>query len=153
MEYPKADVALLTSVPEEHLLSGLERCQKDGFVAYGTNAAMVLSELKQLVDADHRADILFYASHSAHPSAPIATHRAQFVDYDGAVSGGVKPAWRRYRPASTGSDTGWGGFYLVSDLRCLETPILIANLKKRENKGKFKKSFVPLGPILIDTPF
>jgi hypothetical protein len=151
MGEPKADVALLAPVPEEHLLSGLEQCRAEGFVAFGTDAGMVFSELKQLVDQGHPADILFYASRIS--NSRLATFRGRFVDYDGAVGGKSKPSWAKYRPASTSNDTSWSSFYLVREIHLLEIPLPIASLKKRGNKGKFKSTFVPLGPIIIDTPF
>jgi hypothetical protein len=151
VEESNADVALLAPVPEEHLQSGLERCRAEGFVAFGTDTAMVLSELKLLVDQEHPADILFYASRMS--GVLTATFRARFVDYEGAVSGKAKPGWAKYRPVSTGTDTNFSSFYLVREFRLLERPIAIASLNKRGNKGKFKSNFRPHGPIIIDTPF
>ena len=153
MEDAKADVALLAPVPEVHLLSGLDRCRETGFVAFGSNAGMVLSELKGLVDPAHQADILFYASISKHAGRPAARFRGRFVDFDGAVGGQAKKSWLEYRPISTANDDGWMGFYLVSDLRELELPVSLASLTKRGNHGKFSSMFVPFGPIIIDTPF
>jgi hypothetical protein len=153
MDEPNADVALLAPVPEEHLESGLKQCQAAGFVAFGTDSSMVLSELKQLVDQEHTADVLFYASQTSNSGSPKATFRARFVDYEGAVSGKAKPNWAKYRPESTVNDTIWSSFYLVRDIRLLEIPIPIASLKKRGDKGKFKSTFAPRGPIIIDTPF
>ncbi|WP_316197646.1 hypothetical protein [Bradyrhizobium sp. SZCCHNS2002] len=153
MTEPKADVALLTPVPEEHLQSGLETCTIEGFVAFGTDASMVLSELKYLVDQEHPADILFYASHTSQEGVRYATYRARFVDFDGAVGGRAKAAWAKYRPATTATDGDFTGFYLVRDFRLLASPIPISSLQKRGNKGKFKSSFHPEGPIIIDTPF
>jgi hypothetical protein len=117
MDQLTADVALLTPVPEHHLLSGLHQCEDTGFVAFGSDAGMVLSELKQLVDADHPADILFYASESASVGPPQATFRGRFVDYDGAVGGKAKAAWQKHRPPSTATDGPWMSFYLVSGLQ------------------------------------
>jgi hypothetical protein len=151
MEEPKADVALLAPVPEEHLQSGLVQCRTEGFVAFGSDAAMIFLELKQLVDQEHPADILFYASRAS--NSGLVTFRGRFVDYDGAEGGKAKPSWAKYRPVSTGSDTSWSSFYLVREIHLLEKPLPIASLRKRGNKGKFKSNFIPLGPIIIDTPF
>lgn len=134
-------------------MSGLDVCAKEGFVAYGTDAGLVLSELLHLVDDDHPADILFYASHPPDAGPPRATFRGPFVDYAGAVAGKAKATWTKYRPSSTAGDTAWSSFYLVSDLRILDGPISIATLGKRNNRGKFAKTFKPEGPIIIDTPF
>lgn len=150
---PTADVALLTPVPQQHLESGLQRCADTGFVAFGTDSGMVLSEFRMAVDADHPADILFYASETPKVGAPSATYRGRFAGFDGAVAGRAKKAWAQHRPPTTEHDGAWQSFYLVSDLRKLETAIPLTTLTKHGNKGKLAKAFVPLGPMIIDTPF
>ncbi len=153
MDQPTADVALLTPVPEQHLESGLKRCEETGFVAFGTDSGMVLSEFRNAVDADHPADILFYASESSRTGPPVATYRGRFVGYDGAVGGKAKLTWAKYRPPTTEHDGAWQSFYLVSDLRRLSGPVLLSGLTKHGNRGKLAKIFIPLGPLIIDTPF
>lgn len=150
---PKADVALLTPVPEMHLNAGLGVCAATGFVVFGSDAGMTLSELRQLVDPEHAADILFYGSHTHNGGPPAATFRGRFVDYDGAVAGKAKASWTKHRPPTTETDGPWLSFYLVSGLHKLETPVPISSLTKRGNKGKLAKNFVPEGPLIIDTPF
>ena len=151
--YPKADVALLTSVPEEHLIAGYETSKATNFVVFGTNAALVLLELKELVDETHQADILFYASHAKTGGPPRVSYRGRFVDYADAKRISDNGDWRKYRPESTQSDTQWGGCYLVRDLHKVEPPVLIASLKRRGGSSKLAKGFIPIGPIIIDTPF
>lgn len=153
MNQAKADIALLTPVPEEHLVSGIETCRETGFVSFGTEAGEVLSELRSLVDADHEADIYFYASQtSPGTSAKTVTYIARFVGYEGAPEA-KKKGWDKYRPRSTENDGKWSSFYLVSNLRRLDAPIAISSLPKRNGKGrKLAKSFIPIGPTLIDSP-
>lgn len=153
MDEPSADVALLTAVPEQHLISGLSQCGQTGFVAFGTDSGLVLSEFKHEVDTEHPADILFYASEAQRSGQPVATFRGRFVDYDGAIGGKPKPSWAAHRPPTTATDGAWQSFYLVSDLRRLETPVMLSTLSKRGAKGKLAKNFIPLGPLIIDTPF
>ena len=153
MDKPAADVALLTAVHEQHLKAGLETCAATGFVAFGTGAALPLLEFKALVDEEHQADILFYASHSQTGGPPRATYRGRFAGYAGAEKGEAKSAWQKHRPPSTDSDSDWDGFYLVRNFTRLEEPVLIAGLKKRGGRAKFNKVFVPHGPTIIDTPF
>lgn len=153
MDEPAADVALLTPVPEQHLIAGLETSDVTGLVVFGTDAALTLLEFSALVDEEHQADILLYASHSQIGGPPRATYRGRFAGYDGAEKGKAKAAWLKHRPPSTDSDSGWSGFYLVRNLKRLEQPVLIATLKKRGGGAKFAKTFVPIGPIVIDTPF
>lgn len=151
---PNADVALLTPVPEVHLMSGLKTCQETGYVAFGTEAGEVLSELRLEVDAEHQADVLFYASHSLlGGGAKTVTYRGRFAGYEGAREA-KKKGWDKHRPPTTQTDGIWSSFYLVSDLRLLDEPIAISTLPKRNGNGKrLAKTFVPLGPTLIDTPF
>jgi hypothetical protein len=153
MNEPLADVALLAPVHEQHLASGLEVSDATGFVAFGTDAALTLLEFRSLVDEAHQADILFYASHSQKGGPPRAAYRGRFAGYDGANMGKAKIAWLKHRPPSTHSDTAWSGFYLVRDLQRIEQPVLIAALKKRGGNAKLAKTFVPIGPLIIDTPF
>lgn len=154
MSEPTADIALLAPVPEEHLLWGLRTCQETGFVSFGTDAGEALSELRLYADADHPADILFYASHPKQGSAvKAATFRGRFVGYEGAVEA-RKKGWDKHRPKSTQTDGKWSSFYLVANLQRLDVPIPISSLPKRNGKGKkLAKNFVPIGPTLIDTPF
>ena len=153
MNEPLADVALLAPVHEQHLISGLETSDATGFVAFGTNAALTFLEFRSLVDEAHQADILFYASHSQKGGPPCAAYRGRFAGYDGADMGKAKIAWLKHRPPSTDSDTGWSGFYLVRNLQRIEQPVLIAALKKCGGRAKLAKTFVPIGPLIIDTPF
>jgi hypothetical protein len=154
MSEPTADIALLTPVPEVHLQEGLKTCETTGFVAFGTEAGMVLSELRLNVSSGHQADILFYASHPKQVGgAKVVTYRGRFAGYEGSPEA-KKKGWDKYRPATTETDGKWPSFYLVSDLQKLENPISIASLPKRNGHGKkLASNFIPIGPTLIDTPF
>jgi len=139
---------------EKHLVSGLTCCAKSGFVAFGTDAGMVLTAFRNHVGDKHVADILFYASHTSHGGGPpSATYRARFVCYDGAASGRAKPSWAKYRPDTTANDQKWLSFYSVSNLRLLDRPIILSSLTKLNNRGRLARNFIPIGPIIIDTPF
>jgi len=153
MNEPAADVALLAPVPLQHLESGLQICDADGFVVFGSDAGIMLSEFRNLVDAEHPADILFYASHTPIKGVPAATFRGRFVDYDEAKGGRAKKEWQQFRPPSTASDGTWMTFYRVTDLRALDAPVALSSLTKRGGKSKLATTFVPLGPLIIDTPF
>lgn len=154
MDEPNADVALLTPVPTEHLVSGVSVCAEHGFVTYGTNAGMVLAEFSHHVGGDSTADVLLYASGEPVSGVPKATYRARFVRYEGALANGkAGPSSSAYRPPSTVPDGAWQGFYVVSDLRRLNAAVELQTLSKLDAKGKLAKNFIPLGPIIIDTPF
>lgn len=153
MPEPNADVALLTPVPEEHLISGVETCAERGAAAFGTDAGMTLAEFAALA-RDSTADVLFYASHAATAGALAATYRARFLRYEGArANGKAGPSASDFRPPTTETDGPWQSFFVVSDLRKLETPIPLARLSKLNGKGKLSAMFKPHGPLIIDTPF
>jgi len=153
MREPTSDVCLLTPVPLQHLVSGMARCAETGLVVYGTNSGMVLSEFRAMVDEDHPADILFYASEDTAPGPPVAKFRGRFEGYREGRAGRADKEWAPHRPPTTETDGAWLSFYAVSNLRELETPIALATLSKRDAKGKLAKNFYPLGPVIIDTPF
>lgn len=153
MREPTADVALFAPVQEQHLEIGLERCAETGFLAFGTGSGMVLSEFKSPIDVDHPADILFHASESTRAGRPSATYRGRFSGFEGAVGGKAKFAWARYRPLSTANNGKWQSFYLFSDLKRLDAPVPLASLTKQGQRGKLAKTYIPHGPLLIDTPF
>ncbi len=128
---PNADVALLTPVPVEHLISGLAICAGQGFVTFGTDAGMTLAEFSHRVGNDSTADILFYASGTPVSGVPKATYRGRFVRYEGALANGkAGPSCAAYRPPSTITDGAFQGFYVVSDLRKLEVPVELRALSK-----------------------
>lgn len=153
MGEPTADIALLTPVPAQHLESGMKVCTETGFVAFGTDSGMVLSEFRLAVDEAQPADILFYASESSRLGPAAATYRGRFAGYDGAVSGRAKRDWAKHRPPTTEHDGAWQSFYLVSDLRKLDAPIVLTTLTKHGSAGKLSKTFIPLGPLIVDTLF
>jgi hypothetical protein len=153
MAEPDADVALLTPVPEEHLISGFDVCANLGSVAFGSDSVMVLSEYAHLV-VDSTAYVLFYASHSTASTTPAATYRARFVKYVGALATGkAPPSCCDVRPPSTVTDGPWQSFYVVNNLCKLDEPIPLTKLSKANVKTKLKANFVPLGPLIVATPF
>lgn len=154
MNGPNADVALLTPVPEIHLISGEVTCQKHGYVTYGTNAVDAIISFVQQIGDDAAADVLFYASGVPVAGAPKATYRARFERYVGAKIDGRAPAKEAvFRPPTTSSDGAWQSFYVVSRLTRLKNPVEIRTLTKLSATGKLKSNFVPLGPLVIETPF
>lgn len=154
MDEPNADVALLTPVPEIHLVSGEVTCREHGYVTYGTNAVDPMMLLVQQIGDDATADVLFYASGSPVSGVPKATYRARFERYLGGKSDGkAPPKEAAFRPPTTATDGAWQSFYVVSNLTRLAVPIEIQRLTKLSALGKLKANFVPLGPLVIETPF
>ena len=153
MSEADADVALLTPVPEEHLISGLDICNKIGSVAFGSDSVMTLSEFAHLV-SDSTAYVLFYASQSTVSKTPSATYRGRFVKYVGALATGkAPPSCSDFRPPTTATDGPWQSFYVVSDLCELDEPMPLNKLSKANVRTKLKANFVPLGPLIVAAPF
>ena len=154
IDEPDADVALLTPVPQQHLASGIEVCAALGRVTFGTDAGMALATFSHLVGKDSHADILFYASENPVSGTPKATYRGRFVQYVGALANGkASPSCAAFLPPTIANDGPWQSFYVVSDLRRLETPVALKKLSKLDAKGTLRANFIPLGPVVIDTPF
>lgn len=153
MSEAKSDFTMLTPVPEQHLVSGLEMSAREGFVTYGSDAALPWSELAHHVDDNNLAEILIYASESAIRGEPCATYTARFVSYNGAKSNGkAPPAIGKFRPSTTAADDAWQAFYVVSHLRMLDKPVPISSLRGKGQKTNFAQNFIPIGPTLIDQP-
>ena len=62
-------VALLTPVPVEHLLDGVEVCRREGKVAFGSQAFETFTRLDD--EAGPGTLVLIYASHSGEPATAI----------------------------------------------------------------------------------
>lgn len=152
-----AHVALLAPVPLEHLISGAKTCTKEGKVVFGSRAFDALAKLRDLADGAP-CDVLIYASDAKAGGPPKVTWRARYERFVEAKIG-RHPEGMKYRPASTGQYHGdnqghWYIFWEVTDLRPLDKDqqIEISKLKSVDQKGKFAKTFIPIGPIVVEAP-
>ncbi|MEG3153473.1 hypothetical protein [Sphingomonas sp. RB1R13] len=150
-----AHVAMLAPVPLEHLLSGRETSAKVGKVAFGSRAFEALHKLTELADGAP-CDVLIYASDAHLPGPPKVTWRARFERWVEAKAGG-HPAGMKYRPHTTSQHKAdnhghWFVFWEVTDLRELPPAehILISDLKGVDKRSKLAKTFIPLGPIVVE---
>jgi len=150
-----AHVALLAPVPLEHLISGAEVCAKEGKVAFGSRAFEAFAKLESLADGAV-CEVLIYASDAKSSGPPKVTWRAR---YEGFVEAkvGRHPAGMKFRPPTTaqyhGDNEGhWFIFWEVSNLRQLSASeqIEISKLKSEGAKGNLAKTFIPIGPIVIE---
>jgi hypothetical protein len=143
-------VALLAPVPEVHLLSGKEVCDKKGKVAFGSNDFELFLKLKQELPKGG-CDVLVYASHSERAtSAPTVTWRAVYLDFDDAQ----KPALQEFRPPSTITDKRWAIFWAVAELQCVPKAdqIEISSLRGYGKPQRYLTKFKPERPIPIEAP-
>ena len=156
--------ALLTSVPEMHLISGLEAiaAQLDSEelppdlspkVAYGSMDFEVFAEVEKLRNGK-AVDVFIYASEAKgdQPLNPEVTWRGLYIGCVGSRRGRY-PGKAIFRPQSTATDSPtWAVFWEVQQLERLKTPIPIGNLRPKNKKANCQPRFIPESPILIEYP-
>lgn len=148
-------LALLAPVPLIHLEDGVEVCEREGRVAFGSNAWEVFRRLDD--EAASRTPVLIYASHAAVTGRPRVTWMASYLRYVES-KGGAHPDRSRFRPRSTIENhedtTGhWAGFYEVEGLHRLAKDDCLEVRELRDRNGRrYRRDFVPEGPILVSFP-
>jgi hypothetical protein len=150
-------VALLAPVPLEHLIDGAQVCAHEGKVAFGSRAFETFVEL-DVARNSKPVDVCIYASH-AHEDGPIrATWAAKYIGYVKALNG-AHPDGAKYRPPSTfkypsDNEGHWAIFWEVTDLRRLpdDEAIPVREMRGWKHKTKYKRFFVPEGPVIIEQP-
>ena len=145
-------LALLTPVPADHLLSGLEVCAREGRVAFGSNNGLRLAELRHDLEGEE-CDVLFFASQEGLSGPTKVTWVGRFKGLR-EPRNGRHPEHERLRPLTTDGDGAWMIFYEVSDLRKLGPgeAIPIASLKSSTGK-KLSATYIPEGPLIVETPW
>jgi len=142
--------ALLTPVPEIHLVEGLEVCRRRGKVAFGSQAWAVFDELDNI--AGPGASVLIYASMTSRLGAPAIGWTGKYQQYVTSRAGS-HPARARFRPASCKDEDAsgyWAGFYEITDLRELpdDECFLIRSLRAKGGSS-FNDEFIPRGPVIL----
>lgn len=147
-------VALLAPVPLEHLQSAVDVCAKEGKVAFGSRAFEALDRLRTEA-GDAPCDVLIYASDGKASGPPKVTWRARYERFVEAKVG-RHPEGMKYRPPTTANYSGdnhghWYIFWEVSDLWELSDSdqIEISKLNAISSKKKLAKTFIPIGPIIV----
>jgi hypothetical protein len=147
------DIALLAPVPLRHLRDGQSTCLATGKVAFGTekfeNTFLPLEAQRKGM----LVDTYFYASHAEKLQLVVSWH-GLYIGYVDAVPPGLHPAGMKYRPASTITDTRFGMFYEITDLRPLaeHEQLRLINLTGFRKKKAYGPTFIPEGPMLIKHP-
>lgn len=153
MERCVSDLALLAPVPLVHLQDGQGVCanRRLARVAYGSRNWQLFEKLDALRGADC-IDVLIYASH-VNDLHKVASWSARYVGHVRSTAGGLHPDGEKYRPPSTrGESDYWAVFWQVSDLRPLESPVLLTSLRGLESDCNYDGGFIPEGPMLIQHP-
>lgn len=147
-------VALLASVPEEHLLSGTRTLQRAGKVAFGSRNWELFNSLESILSGEE-CDVLIYASDAVRPvNPPSVTWAARYLGSSVAKNGAHKDGMM-YRPESTlkyplDNKGNWILFWEVDSLRLLESPIRISSLRGSEKPKRYLTEFIPHGPVLLE---
>lgn len=156
--------AILASVPEKHLISGVEaiaaQLESDELppdhlpkVAFGSMDFEVFGEAEKLRDGK-AIDVFIYASHAKgdQPLNPQVMWRGLYAGYV-ASRRGRYPGQAIHRPKSTVTDTPtWAVFWEMQELEQLLKPIPIGSLRGKNKKTNYPARFIPEGPVLIEYP-
>jgi hypothetical protein len=155
--------AVLASVPETHLLAGLEaiaaQLESDDIstqtlpkVAFGSMAFDVLRKADELRKTQ-AVEVLIYASESEEdqPINPEACWRARYIGHLPSRNGRY-PGKAQFRPKVADKPI-WAIYWEVQALEKLKNPVAIASLQGLGQKNNLKSRFIPEGAVLIEYPF
>lgn len=150
-------ICLLAPVPEEHLESGLQICQTQGKVVFGSRSWETFRKLDDLLEESDRCDALIYASDAkVMVRSPTVTWRATYLGHTNSINGAHKDGMK-YRPQSTASYPAdnrghWAVFWEVGGLRRLEGQerIPISALISYDGTRRYLKNFIPHGPVIVE---
>jgi hypothetical protein len=155
-----ANIALLASVPAEHLKSALQLLKTEQKVAFGSMNYLLFQEL----DAESHSlpvDVYIYASRKEDCPDAAPFWRAIFIGFTpcSETKPGSHPDEMKYRPESTkkyalDNEGHWLVFWEVKDLKpaTQEDWWPIDKMIGFGMKRRYGKSFVPEGPYLIRHP-
>ncbi|MEP0922464.1 hypothetical protein [Leptolyngbya sp. ST-U4] len=156
--------AILVSVPEMHLISGLEAiaAQLDSEdlppdqlpkVAFGSMDFELFGEVEKL-RGGKAIEVFIHAADAKgdQPLNPEVTWRGWYVGYV-ASRRGRYPGKSIYRPPSTATDPPtWAVFWEAQELEQLKKPIPIGHLRGKGKKTSLQARFIPESPVLIEYP-
>lgn len=144
-------IALLTPVPLVHLLDGLEVCEAEGKVAFGSNAWELFEDLDRTREG-MPVDVFIYASRSPEPLGNVASWTARYVGYIRRENASAQAIPRPPSTAEEDAEHYWAGYWLAIDLRRLppDEHVTISGLRGSEKQRYFQSNFIPEGPLTID---
>lgn len=145
------DFAILAPVPEMHLVSGQEVCDRETKVAFGSMAFELFRKADEL-RRNEPVEVFIYASY-AETDRPLRSEASWHGLYIGHVPSrsGRHPNGSRFRPPTTANDRPtWAIFWEVEQLEPLSSPISIASFKGLGKRSKYTSLFIPEGPLLVE---
>lgn len=155
-------LAVLLSVPESHLLSGLEciaaQHQQEihpAFLVYGSMEFEAFAEVEKARNGQP-LEIFIYASDAAgdRPLNPEVTWKGIYLGVEAASGGGRYRGKAVHRPAASVSDRKTSAlFWKVSDLKKQSAGMPIGRLQTLKKKTLLPERYLPDKPTLIEYPF
>lgn len=149
------EFAILAPVPEIHLLSGLETCENEGKVAFGSDAWELFREVDD-IRKGKEVEVFIYPSH-ADSDKPLLMSAAWHGIYVGQVPSrrGRYPGDKRFRPESSQTDRpDWAVFWEIQNLYELpaSAQIPLASFVSASKKSNGDRRSIPHGPMLVKYP-
>lgn len=149
------EFAILAPVPEIHLISGLETCEKEGKVAFGSDAWELFREVDEMRKGSE-VEVFIYPSH-LDSDKPLLMSAAWHGIYVGQMLSrrGRYPGDKRFRPESTQSDRpNWAIFWEMENLCELPATerIPIPSFVSASKKITGDRRSLPHGPMLVKYP-
>ncbi|GAB4290941.1 MAG: hypothetical protein Fur0025_26000 [Oscillatoriaceae cyanobacterium] len=147
--------AILSPVPEVHLLSGLETCDLQGQVAFGSNAWELFRQVDEM-RRGQEVEVFIYPTmaDSQKPLQMKATWHALYVCHILSRRGRY-PGDKRFRPESAVHDKpDWAIFWEVCELTQLPEAeqISLGDFRGWDKKTDYALRSVPTVPVLVKYP-
>ncbi len=147
--------AIVAPVSEPQLISGVETCDLEGKVAFGSDAWELFREADEIRKGEE-VEVFIYPSHPDSEKPLIMSVVWQGI-YLGHLPSrrGRYPGEKRFRPASAPLDKStWAVFWEVQNLRELPASeqIPITSFQNLNKKVSSDRRFLPHGPLLVESP-
>jgi hypothetical protein len=139
-------------VPDIHLADALTVCEREGRVAFGSNALDFFSKYDAKLTG---LEVFIFPSLTGSPKPQFfrsghARLHGTFVKWLRADKRGRHPEENLRPQSALTGDTAWTLFWEVSDLAVLDTPAVLADMRyEREGKPGKKVTSSPERPMLV----
>lgn len=151
------DFAILAPVPLEHLETGQEIANANGFVAFGSRKFELFREIEERRNGA-AVPLLIYPSHEDDPAK--TSFQVSWIGwYIGSeeTNNGRHSLGMTHRPPTTGQYAAdnkghWAVFWHVRDLTPLASADRFPISKVQTIKGGWRKNAPPRGPELVAVP-
>lgn len=151
------DFAILAPVPLEHLETGQEIANANGFVAFGSRKFELFREIEERRNGA-AVPVLIYPSHEDDPAK--TSFQVSWIGwYIGSeeTNNGRHSLGMTHRPPTTGQYAAdnkghWAVFWHVRDLTPLASADRFPISKVQTIKGGWRKNAPPRGPELVAVP-